>query len=282
MTDDPIRPLEPADIPAACRLMAESFPRRDVPYFERGFERLTAAPAVPGHGRYGYVIDDGGIRGAALAIPSLHDYGHRRQAFVNISTWCVAESHRGPLAKALYDRAGSDPAAVNTNLSAARHTLRTLDRLGFRPWTTGQFLALAARGGARAAVRDHAARGAPDLPAHHAGTLEDHAGLGCLTPVMEGADGPVPLVLLPRRIARVVPVAQVIYCERRADLARHGRALLGWVRRRGYAGLLIDADGPVDGFRGRFFPGKAAKYVRGARPDYDVEHTYSEMVRLGF
>ena len=100
---------------------------------------------------------------------------------------------------------------------------------------------------------------------------------------MIDAEGrPVPLVLLPRRVARFVPVAQVIYCEHRADLARHGRALLRWVRRRGHAGLLIDADGPVAGFAGRHYDGKAAKYLRGARPRYDVEHTYSEMVRLGF
>ena len=282
MPDDPIRPLEPDDIPAACRLMAESFPRRDVAYFERGFERLAAAPEVPGCERYGHVIDDGGIRGAVLAIPSLHDYGDRTQPFVNISTWCVAQSHRGPLAKALYDRAGANGAAVNTNLSAAGHTIRTLDKLGFTPWTTGQFLALAARGPRAARIVAHDDPGAPALPPHHARTLEDHAALGCLTPVIDAEGRPVPLVLLPRRVARVVPVAQVIYCEHRADLARHGRALLRWVRRRGHAGLLIDADGPVAGFAGRHYDGKAAKYLRGARPRYDVEHTYSEMVRLGF
>lgn len=283
MADDLIRPIEEADVPAVCRLMAESFPRRDVGYFERGFERLAAAPEVPGCTRYGYVIDDGGLRGAALGIPSLHDYGHRRQPFVNISTWCVAPSHRGPLAKALYDRTGANAAAVNTNLSAAAHTIRTLEKLGFEPWTTGQFLALRARGPRPdSRVVAHDARGAPTLAAHHARVLDDHAGFGCLTPVIDAEDGPVPLVLLPRRVARAVPVAQVIYCERRADLGRHAGALLRWVRRRGRVGLLIDADDPIEGFAGRHYPGKAAKYLRGARPEYDVEHTYSEMVRLGF
>lgn len=282
MRDDPIRAMTEADLPAVVRLMAESFPRRDEAYFERGFERLAAAPVPDGYERYGFVIDDeDGIGGAVLAIPSTHDYGGSSQVFVNISTWCVAPSRRGPLAKALYDRAGARHEAVNTNLSAALHTIKTLDRLNFHPWTTGQFLALDATGRGGRAMR-HDAPGAPEVPAHHARVLEDHASLDCRSVVLETDAAPIPLVLLPRRVGRIVPVAQLIYCESLADLSRHGRALMRWARRSGFAGVLIDADGPVPGFRGRYYAGKAAKYIRGATPRYDVEHTYSEMVRLRF
>lgn len=283
MQGDPIRPMTEADLPRVVALMAESFPRRDAAYFERGFERLSAAPVPEGYERYGFVIDRGEIEGAVLAIPSTHDYGDARQVFVNISTWCVAPASRGPLAKALYDRAGARYEAVNTNLSAAKHTIRTLDRLDFRPWTTGQVLALASAGaGAGGRAMRFDAPGAPALPAHHARVLEDHAGLGCRAVVIETGDVPIPLVLLPRRIGRVVPVAQVIYCESVAELSRHARPLMRWARRAGFAGLLLDSDGAVPGFRGRLHPGKAAKYLRGAAPRYDVEHTYSEMVRLRF
>ncbi len=46
--------------------------------------------------------------------------------------------------------------------------------------------------------------------------------------------------------------------------------------------LILDASGPVREFRGMFLNGKAAKYVRGAAPIRDVDHTYSEMYYLGF
>lgn len=277
-----IRPLAEGDIPATVRLMTESFPRRTQAYFETAFERLAVRDIPDGFERFGYVIDQGGIFGAVLAIPSAHDLGTETQAFVNISTWCVAPSHRGPAAKALYDQSGAREDAVNTNLSAAKHTLKTIGRLGFKPWSHGQYLALRARRNGKAQVLTLDPAVKAGLPDHQARILEDHRRSGCLTPILESDGRLIPLILLKRVVRKVIPAAQLIYCEDRAWLLEHARPLLTWLRLRGRLGLIIDADSPEPALAGRYFPGLAAKYYRGQSPRLDVDHTYSEMMYLGF
>jgi hypothetical protein len=278
-----IRPIREDDLPQVITLMCESFPIRDRAYFEAGLERLAAREIPVGTETYGYLIDDDGPKGAVLTISSWHGPPDARQLFVNISTWCVAPTHRGDMAKELYRRAGDRDDAVNTNLSAATHTLKTLGRFDFRPWTTGQFVGFAFRGRRSAASiltpEQAVARG---MPEHSAKVLADHAARGCLTPCLE-ADGRVlPLIVLRRRIKGIIPAAQLIYCDDTAWLLKHGHALLEWLRWRGLFGLIVDVNEPPAEMIGQFFPGKAAKYVRGQQPAMDVDHSYSEMLYLGF
>lgn len=278
-----IRPIRDADLPDVITLMCESFPRRDRAYFEAGLKRLAAREVPEGTETYGYLIDDDGPKGAVLAISSWHGPPDTRQLFVNISTWCVAPSHRGEMARELYRRAGARDDAVNANLSAAAHTLKTLARFDFRPWTTGQFVGVGFRGrGSKASVLTPDEARARGLPEHEAKALADHAAMGCLTPCLE-ADGRIlPLVFLPRRIQRIIPAAQLIYCQDVAWLLAHGRSLLWWLRLRGFPALILDANEAPAEMVGRFFPGKAGKYIRGQAPAVDVDYRYSEMVYLGF
>lgn len=148
MTSDAvIRPIEEQDVGAVVDLMAESFTSRTPDYFRQGLDRLSQRDVPQGGQRWGYLLEDeGAVRGAVLSISSVHDYGSFQQTYANISTWCVNPSHRGPLAKKLYNAAAGPEDWVTTNLSAAKHTVRTLDQLQFRARTTGQFIALSSRG----------------------------------------------------------------------------------------------------------------------------------------
>ena len=281
--NDPIRPIQPTDIEAVLALMVASFPRRDTEYFRQGLTRMAARVVPAGTETYGYVIDENGIKGAVLAISSRHDYAAASQVYVNISTWCVAPSHRGPLAKALYDRAGGSPDMVTTNLSAAKHTLRTLDNLGFRPVSSGQFVALASAAGrkdARMVSLSEASR--LGLATCEGKTLDDHAARGCLAGALVAEDRLLPLIFLQRRIKSVLTGGQLIYCADQALLLRHAGAVLPWLRRQGKIALILDASAAIPGLYGRFLAGKAAKYLRGAAPVMAVDHTYSEMYYLGF
>jgi hypothetical protein len=189
------------------------------------------------------------------------------------------------LAKALYDRAGGPQDWVTANLSAARHTLPTLDKLDFRPRTTGQFVALAARGrqgdGRMLSVADALQEGLNDS---HARTLQDHAARGCLVGCLALSDGLMPLVFLPRRIKKVLTGGQLIYCQNMPRFLANARPVLRWLRSRqnGKMAMILDASGSLPQFHGVFMEGKAAKYLRGAEPIWDVDHTYSEMYYLGF
>lgn len=282
MNASPIRPITEQDLDQVVALMADSFPRRDRAYFAQGLERLAARDVPEGTETWGYLIDDDGPKGAALSISSWHGPPDRQELLINISTWCVAPSHRGPVAKELYDRAGTHPQAIVTNLSAAKHTLKTLDRLGFAPWTTGQFLAIGPRRRtARAGVMTRADAFSA-LPDHQQAMFAAHRDDRFLRIVLDCDGRQLPLLLLRRKIKGVFPIVQLIYCEDTALLLAHSGPLFAWLRRRGIFCVIFDANGQMDTLAGRFFPGRAAKYTRGGRPSCDVDHTYSEMLYLGF
>ena len=46
--------------------------------------------------------------------------------------------------------------------------------------------------------------------------------------------------------------------------------------------MLIDASAPIEGLVGYYVDGKSSKYFKGPRPVKAIDHTYSEMVLLGF
>ena len=77
-------------------------------------------------------------------------------------------------------------------------------------------------------------------------------------------------------------MAQLIYCERLSDLVDNSWAITLEALKRGFVALLVDASGPIEGFRGRYFPGRAAKYYKGPAPLFAFDHSYSEMIYVGF
>lgn len=290
MTSDAvIRPIEEQDVGAVVDLMAESFTSRTPDYFRQGLDRLSQRDVPQGGQRWGYLLEDeGAVRGAVLSISSVHDYGSFQQTYANISTWCVNPSHRGPLAKKLYNTAAGPEDWVTTNLSAAKHTVRTLDQLQFRARTTGQFIALSSRGKSALgktgparmiSVQEGIKQG---LAACHAATMEDHAARGCAVGCLATQDRVMPLIFLPRTVSKVVPCWQLIYCEDMKDFLAHSRPVLPWLRRKGRVALILDATGDIPEFYGKFMAGKAAKFIRGTDPVWDVDHTYSEVFYLGF
>ncbi len=46
--------------------------------------------------------------------------------------------------------------------------------------------------------------------------------------------------------------------------------------------MLFDASAPIEGLVGYYVDGKSSKYFKGPRPVKAIDHTYSEMVLLGF
>jgi hypothetical protein len=78
------------------------------------------------------------------------------------------------------------------------------------------------------------------------------------------------------------PGYRFIYCERLSDLVDNSWAITLEVLKMGFVALLVDAPGPIEGFGGRYFPGRAAKYYKGRAPPFAVDHSYSEMIYIGF
>ena len=80
----------------------------------------------------------------------------------------------------------------------------------------------------------------------------------------------------------MLPAAQLIYCEDINILKSNSMVINKWLFSQGYPIMLVDSSGPFSGMKGKFFPGKSAKYFKGPAPKFDIDHTYSEMVYLGF
>jgi hypothetical protein len=109
----------------------------------------------------------------------------------------------------------------------------------------------------------------------------DHEGFGCISFCLELPTKLAPFIFLRRRV-KFMPCAQLIYCESLDDLVSNGRAISASLARRGYPTMIVDTSGPIPGLLGRYFPGKASKHFRGPAPTLAVDHTYSEMIFLGF
>ena len=86
--------------------------------------------------------------------------------------------------------------------------------------------------------------------------MRDHQARGCLTFCLEGNDRLLPFMFLPRRAKGIIPVAQLIYCERLSDFTDNSRAITLEILKRGYAALLVDASGPIEGSQGDTFLAK--------------------------
>jgi hypothetical protein len=84
-----IRELEERDLPELARIMAEGFPRHSRAFWENCLRLIKQRDRAPGTPQYGYGIEADGLKGAALALGSLHGPPDSPQTIVNISSWTV-------------------------------------------------------------------------------------------------------------------------------------------------------------------------------------------------
>lgn len=277
-----IRQIEEDDLPQVLTFLSEHFPERLRADWEKGLAKISALPCLPGRPRYGFVIDDNGIRGMALAVSSRHGDEEDEQIFINHSSWCVAPSHRGRANLKFALEASRDPAATHTSLSSLPHVFKLLRRVGFEDWTAGQIVGI---GRCKApdflgiiSVEDAALE---EISPRELTVLRDHQELGCIAFCVRIKDRLAPMIFLRRKVKRMIPCAQLIYCKHLPDFLANSRAINLHLARAGYPLLIFDANGPVKEVLGRYYPGKAPKFFKGAKPRWDVDHTYSELVYLG-
>ena len=213
---------------------------------------------APGTPAFGYGLDVGGLQGVILTFGSLHGPPQARQTIVNLSSWTVRPTLRGAAAFEFYRRATSTGDMTFSSLSAAAHTLKTIEKLGFTQRTAGQIAAVgvARSRGAKRCIVPLGDAEREGLSPEKAAMMRDHQARGCLTFCLEGNDRLLPFMFLPRRAKGIIPVAQLIYCERLSDFTDNSRAITLEILKRGYAALLVDASGQSRGSQGDTFLAK--------------------------
>jgi hypothetical protein len=281
VTKEPvIRELESRDLPDVAEILSEGFPSHSLDVWRRRLRVLAERDPAPGTSRFGYGLDVDGLQGVGLTIGSLHGPPLARQTIVNGASWTVRPAHRGLAAIQLFRRCVSGAGMTFSNLTAGVSTREMVKICGFKEHTKGVVVGV---GVARPRGRKRQILSLSD--AERAGLSPErfemmryHEARGCLVFCVEETDRVAPFMFKARPLRAGVPLAQLIYCERLGDLIDNSRAITLELWKRGCVGLLVDASAPIEGLKGRFFPGLEPKYYKGPAPIYAIDHSYSELV----
>lgn len=283
-----VQPFGLEDWPLARRRLAAGF--GDDARWDRLIRRLREAPPGPAGEPLGLLLEvPDGAGGVLLTLSSLRPPEHgaagaAAQRVTNLSSWAVEPSARGH-AVWLLTAAVRDRSVRYTDLTPDATVVPLLQRLGFaarlpicvRVWTPR---AAGGRRGARVIAGAAALAMLRDHPL--AAAFEAHVRLGCRVLALTDADGSAPLavVLKGRRRRGLVPMAEVVFADSLAALARGLPVLCGWLLLRGVLLLEYEAhDGHVAAVPVQRLP--RPRLARGPVPADDrIDQLHSELVYL--
>ena len=286
------REIRSQDLDAVIALLKRGFPERLEPYWRRGLARQAARALPAGYPIYGYLLEVGGRPvGVLLTFYTATDFRAETTIRCNLSSWYVEPAYRSYAT--LLDRMPfRDPKVTLFNVTPAPHTRAMHEARGFVRYGLGQILAFPALCRARDEIRLRIVAdldGLDDLDPGERALVRDHLSYGCLCLVWSDGGRGHPLIFQHCQInlgklllGAKLPCLHLVYCASLDDLPRIsaalGRILLF---RFGVPWILLDAEGPIMGLVGRFFPGRAPRYARGPHPVGLGDLAYSEYVLFG-
>jgi hypothetical protein len=222
--------------------------------------------------------------GVLLLISSLRHVGDHQEMFSNLSGWYVEPDFRG-YGTQLLKHVIANKYTTYLNISPASHIQPIIEAFGFKRYSAGQFLAFPAlarnRRNIRASVIELGNFDKSDLEDDEQRLLEVQAGYGCITFCCKTDSQTRPFVFVPRLIRRFIPCAQLAYCRKITDLADIVGAVGRYLLRQGRPCVLIDANSPIRGIPGKYFPNVAPKYYKGAAPPVLGDLTETEATIFG-
>jgi hypothetical protein len=279
------------DLTSIIELLARGFPERGREYWARAIERLRRRVIGEANPKYGYILEsnDGPV-GVILLLFTHMELNGEVVKRCNVSSWYAKPAFRGHAAL-LSAVATKDTSYTYVNISPAMHTWPIIEAHGFRSYSGGQFLALAALGksevGARVIEVQAGAGGKPGdelamLPEGR--LLLDHVGYGCIGLICQAGNEAHPFVFVPISIAKG-PVkftgAQLVYCRSIEELVRFAGVVGRFLLRRGMLFVALDANGPVDGLIGTYRTSRGRKYFKGPKPPRLGDLAYTEIAMFG-
>ena len=274
------------DLVTVTDLLVQGFPATDSEHWRRGFGRISQRDAINNYPKYGYVLEvDAKIVGVILLIFSIRASGETQYTLCNFSSWYVVREYRSYGAW-LVSTALRHVDATYINISASRHTWRTIEAQGFRRYTDGMILSFPALGRPVPRVSIEAFDPARDyhniLSEAEYDLLAAHVDYGCVALIaMEDGSGR-PFVFVPRRALRgVIPNHQLCYCREIADFARLSGPLGRALMKQGVFFILVEANGPLPGLPGRYFPGLRPGYFKGPHEPAIGDLAFTEAVFFG-
>jgi hypothetical protein len=237
-----------------------------------------------GFPRYGYVIEsDGKFVGIMILIFSTVWEGGTEKVRCNGSGIYVDPAFRfyAPL---LTSRAHRDKNVTVLNLTPAAHTQSMIETTGFIRYTSGLFVAVPILSPPPAdtpvrIIDAHDDPGAAFDP-HERDLLLEHADYGCMSLWCVAHGRAHPFVFRPRTV-RFLPCAQLVYGRNLDDFVRFARPIGLHLARKFRPLVILDANGPISGLVGKYFPEMMPRYFAGPNRPAIGDLAYTEISMFG-
>jgi hypothetical protein len=282
------RPITSADLEAIVPLLKKGFGRqRSRRFWQRMLIALGNRPTPAGMPQYGYLMEaQSRPVGVLLALSSTIQAGTTTFIRCNLSSWYVEPEFR-PYGSLLSSRTLRHKEVTYINISPAPETWPIIEAQGYRRYVEGLFMSLPFLSGARsadveiidAANADAAVNAAADPFERE--VLFYHLKAGCVSVWSRRDNRLYPFVFTRRVVWGTVPCFQLVYCRNIEDFVRFARPLGRHLARLGRPLVLIDANGPVDGLVGRYFPNVRPKYYKGPHRPRLGDLAYTEAALFG-
>jgi hypothetical protein len=278
------REIEDSDLNAVIDLLLRGFPARKRQYWVDGFARLAKHPTPSDSPKYGHVLVLGPtnqIVGVVLVISTSIPVDTNWVVRANISSWFVENAFRGH-SSLLILHATRRRDVTYVNISAAKHTWRTVEAQKFLRYSNGQFVSvpqLSRAGDAEIVELDRRA----DIPfdSFERDLLISHSSYGCLSLWCKTSHGVLPFVFLPRLVKGIIPCFQLIYCRDITDYVRCAHPLGRHLMLRGRPFVILDANGPIPRLSGMYFENVAPKFFKGPHRPRLGNLAYTEAAIFG-
>jgi hypothetical protein len=276
------REIAEADHDAVATLLARGF-QRPVWYYARALEQITRHPTPPGRPKYGMLMEADGVPvGAVLLIFSIRRSEGNTYTQCNVTSWYVEPAYKS-YAAVFMSRALRHRDVMYINISARLAARPIIIAQGFQCYSRGQYVAIPPLH-LRSTDSTMKICGIDTIPDARFETtdqelLKAHAGFGCMSLWCVTRERAYPFVFAPRRLKRILPGMQLIYCRDVDDLVRFAGPLGRFLAARGKLVIAIDANGPIAGLPGRYFEGKWPRFFKGPEPPRlgDISYTQAAM-----
>jgi hypothetical protein len=279
------RQIGEADISAVARLLSRGFPNRSLPFWLQALDRLKEHQPPSGLPKYGYLLESGSeVVGAILQIFSTISHSGQITTRCNLSSWYVDPAFRA-YATLLVSHALSHRNITYLNVSAAPHTWPIIEAQGFARYCDGIFVAvpllqtLFKRDDVKVFDASHTPTVAFDAADQL--ILSHHAANDCISLWSETEGRAYPFVFRPRFVKKLLPCAQLIYCNDVGDFVRFAGPIGRYLARRGKPLVILDSNGRIPGLLGIFRRGSMTKYFKGPQRPRLGDLAYTEYAVLG-
>jgi len=279
------RQIAESDIDPLADLLAKGFPGHSRAFWLQALERLANRLSPDGLPRYGYLLENDDVPvGVILLIfadvPAAGGFTTRG----NVSSWYVEPAFRG-YAALLISSALRHKDITYLNVTAAPSTRAIAEAQGYRRYNRGIFVAapvLSFRpctGKVNSVAVDRPPRGL--IEPWEQDLLLEHAKYGCISLWIVSAERAYPFVFRVRRLKGIIPYPQLVYCRDIQDMARFAKPIGRFLLSRGHPFVAIDADGPIQGLKGKYFEGRMPKYFKGRDRPRLGDLAYTEIAMFG-